>query len=361
MKKAKNVLVSTTNSIEGMKIIKHLQPVSSHIVLGVNVFSDFLGGLSDFFGGQSSSYQKRLNSIYDDAIKKIKEACYDIGGNCVLSLKIDIDEISGKGKSMFMITAIGTAVFSEMENKEKELPMGNTKKILAEEINDLRYKNHILNKIKEGELKLDEGTWSFIINNQIEEAFPVLIEQLIYLLKHPTDESKKEFKGNLKIYIENFEEDKKIELLYSAILSQKWTKVKNEISKFIKEMYLFDFDRIIELIENEDLANKKIGLVVATFDKPYYDINDIDGYKRIKESIENSFPAKGKKTTKKQILSSKDKEVWICECGKSNDIVYDFCGSCQNDIYGFKRDEFTAVKAIKYIDEKINLIQDLAK
>jgi len=83
MAKPKDILVTTTSSIEGMKIIRHLQPISAHIVLGTNLFSDFLGGLTDVFGGKSRSYQKRLNLIYEDAIKEIKYSCYEIGGNCV--------------------------------------------------------------------------------------------------------------------------------------------------------------------------------------------------------------------------------------------------------------------------------------
>lgn len=44
------------------------------------------------------------------AIVNLKQKAANMGANAILGLKIDFDEISGKGKSMFMISAIGTAV-----------------------------------------------------------------------------------------------------------------------------------------------------------------------------------------------------------------------------------------------------------
>ena len=47
----KDILVVTTSSLDGIKIKKYIKPVSAHIVTGTNLFSDFMGGLSDVFGG----------------------------------------------------------------------------------------------------------------------------------------------------------------------------------------------------------------------------------------------------------------------------------------------------------------------
>lgn len=113
MANPKDILVITTSSADGLKVKRYLKPVSSHIVAGTNFFSDFLGSFSDVFGGRSSSYQRQLTSLYNEAIEHIKVAAYEIGANCIMGLNIDMDEISGKGKSMFMLTAIGTAVILE--------------------------------------------------------------------------------------------------------------------------------------------------------------------------------------------------------------------------------------------------------
>jgi len=124
----KDVLVITTSSVEGLKIKRYLKPVSAHIVAGTNLFSDFLGGLTDVFGGRSQTYQKQLTSLYNEAIERIKFAAHEVGANCVMGLSIDMDEISGKGKAMFMLTAIGTAIILEKEMIEKiSLPKSDEK------------------------------------------------------------------------------------------------------------------------------------------------------------------------------------------------------------------------------------------
>lgn len=362
MARPKDILVTTTSSIEGMKIIKHLQPISAHIVLGTNVFSDFLGGLTDVFGGKSSSYQKRLNSIYEDAIKKIKYSCYEIGGNCVLGLKIDIDEISGKGKSMFMITAIGTAVISEIERTNDIKHKTIAEKISVDEVNDLRNKNLIIREAQNNSLNLNNETWNFITGNQMTEILPYLLNKLSTLLNGNYPESNvQEFTEKLKIYIDNLPDDKRREDLYSFLMKNDKDASTSNVSTIIKELFLLDFDKTIKLIENEELSKKKVGLNIATFDKSHYDINDIDGFNRMKKSIELSFKERGEKTTKKQMLSSKEKEVWICECRKTNDSENEFCSSCQRDIYGFNIAELKPKKVIKFLENKIELITELTK
>jgi len=360
MAKPKDILVTTTSSIEGMKIIRHLQPISAHIVLGTNLFSDFLGGLTDVFGGKSRSYQKRLNLIYEDAIKEIKYSCYEIGGNCVLGLKIDIDEISGKSKSMFMITAIGTAVISEIEKKNEITHQKISEKISVEEINDLRTRNSIIRKSKNDELILNSETWSFITSSQLDEILPYLLRKLSSMLKGNCSEPViQEFTEKLKIFIDNLPEDKGRNDLYSFLKNSDNSISTIIVTAIIKDLYLLDFDKTIDLLENEDLSRKKIGLNIATFDKSHYDLKDIEGLNRMRESINRSFKERGERTTKKQMISSKEKEVWICECSRTNDIECEYCSACARDIYGFKVSEFKPRKIINYLDDKIELIMEL--
>ena len=356
----KNVLVTTTSSIEGMKVIKHLTPISAHIVLGTNAFSDFLGGMTDIFGGKSSSYQKRLNSIYDDAIKKIKYNCFELGGNCVLGLKIDIDEISGKGKSMFMITAIGTAVLAEIDKKETKSVKRIDEKISIDEINELRKKKSIIKKAELGSIHLDNETWNFITSNQIEEILPYLLN---LISKSEKDYNygiiNDEFMERLKTFIENLPNENSRKTIYNAIKNENQSNVKGKYRNLIKDLYLIDYDKTIDLIVSDDLENKKQGLGIATFDKTYYDLGDIKFLENLKESIKSSFPERGKKSTKKQLLSSKDKDVWICECGKTNNIENEYCSNCGSNIYGFKESELKPQKVINHLEEKIELIKEL--
>lgn len=104
------IIVTTTNDIQDMKIKEYLDILNCNVVLGTNFFSDIKASFSDLFGGYSESYQGKLEIIYKDVIVKLKDQAYQIGADAVIGVKIDFDEIAGGGKSMFMVTAVGTAV-----------------------------------------------------------------------------------------------------------------------------------------------------------------------------------------------------------------------------------------------------------
>src|SRR5690554_5355233 len=179
MANPKDILVLTTSTIDGLKVKKYLRPVSAHVVAGTNLFSDFFASFSDVFGGRSGTYQKQLTSLYNEAIERVKYAAYEIGANCIVGLSIDMDEISGKGKSMFMLTAIGTAVIIEKEEKSKLLSYTNEKfeNVGVERINNLRQRKKIIEKAENKNLIYDDETWNFITSNQVYEIFPFILNR----------------------------------------------------------------------------------------------------------------------------------------------------------------------------------------
>src|SRR5437773_1030803 len=128
MANPKEILVTTTSSCDGLTVKQYLKPISAHIVAGTNLFSDFLASFADVFGGRSQTYQKQLSSLYNESIERLKIAAFEIGANCIIGLHVDLDEISGKGKSMFMITALGTAVIID-DNFNKETSDNTSEKL----------------------------------------------------------------------------------------------------------------------------------------------------------------------------------------------------------------------------------------
>ena len=113
-------LISTTNNIEGTPIKRYIGALCSNIVIGTNVFSDFAASFTDFFGGRSDSYKRKLEIIYDDASKELKQKALNIGANCIIGFKVDFDEISGKDKSMFMVSVSGTACVVDYPDNDNE-------------------------------------------------------------------------------------------------------------------------------------------------------------------------------------------------------------------------------------------------
>lgn len=362
MANPKDILVITTSSADGIKVKRYLKPVSAHIVAGTNLFSDFLGGLTDVFGGRSQSYQKQLTSLYSESIERIKIAAYELGANCIVGLSIDMDEISGKGKSMFMLTAIGTAVILEKETIEKS-PLPNLaekfENVGVDRINILRNKKNIIAKANIEDLGLNDDVWSFITANQVDEVFPYLLK--MYSKAIASEEmnpgTSANFHKQFTPYIDALPDNIKLDLLYNGIQTEQKEQLALKLAEIIDELNLFDFNRIMQLLKSDNFQTQKIGLRISKFDKPFYNKEDIKDLQTIKNYAKETFVERGKRSMKKQLLSSKEKEVWTCECGKTNDIDSN-CSGCSNDIYGFKSNEVKPSSVNNYIQEKIGLITE---
>lgn len=359
MLKSKDILVVTTSSLEGVKVLRYLKPISAHVVAGTNLINDFFGGLSDVFGGRSKTYQKQLSSLYNEAIDSLKNTAYESGANAILGLKVDLDEISGKNKSMFMITAIGTAVVIEdlsLINTVKVSDFGSDN-VSLDSMLILKRKLSLIEQANNGTLSLDDDTWSFITINQIIDVYPFLIEKFESFIQYydTAPEASKLFYKNLLVYFDSQEDSVKSKTLYSIIRDTNNVKLVGFISNLIDELNLFNYDLCMELLNSDDFTVKKRGVLVSSFNKSSYSLKDKIDLEKLISFLENNFPERGTHSSKKQLLSSKEKDVWICECSKVNDIGQ-YCVGCKQDINGFKENEIKPDKVISLIQQKIELI-----
>lgn len=106
------MLVTTTPIIEGKRIIRYYGIVSGEMIIGANVFRDFLAGIRDFVGGRSGAYEEVLRQAKDTAIREMEEQAARLGANAVIGVDLDYETVGGSG-SMLMVTATGTAVTIE--------------------------------------------------------------------------------------------------------------------------------------------------------------------------------------------------------------------------------------------------------
>ncbi len=362
MASPKDVLVLTTASFDGLSIIRYIKPVSAHVVAGTNVFSDFLGGLTDFFGGRSNTYQRQITAVYNDAIEEIKIAAHEIGANCVLGLQIDMDEISGKGKSMFMLTAVGTAAVVDFSKSLEPIIQAQVTKlenVSAERISILRKKKQLIEMANSETLDLKEEIWDFLTTNQVDEVFPFLTKKLSKAIgsDYTVPGTSEKFTKSLVRYLEGLPDEIKMDILYHAIQNETDELVLQRVSDIIKNLNLYEYRRCMDLLQNPDFTIQKRGVKIAAFDKSFYNKQDKLDLQAINNYIKTNFIEKGTRSTKKQLLSSKEKEIWTCGCGKTNDID-SHCSGCFQDIYGFKKSESNPVTVTNYIEQKIELISE---
>ena len=107
------MLVITTPSIEGKKIVRYYGIVSGEAILGTNIFKDFFAGIRDIVGGRSAAYEKELRKAKDIALTEMTEAAKTLGANAVVAVDLDYETIGGGTGNMLMVTASGTAVTYE--------------------------------------------------------------------------------------------------------------------------------------------------------------------------------------------------------------------------------------------------------
>jgi uncharacterized protein YbjQ (UPF0145 family) len=105
------MLLTTTNTLEGRRIVEYLGLVSGEAILGTNIFRDFFAGIRDIVGGRSAAYEEELRKAKGIAVDEMVEQAQAMGGNAVIGVDLDYETIgSGQGTNMLMVSANGTAV-----------------------------------------------------------------------------------------------------------------------------------------------------------------------------------------------------------------------------------------------------------
>jgi len=348
------IVTTTTNNIEGWSIKEYLQPISANVVIGSNVLSEFSASFSDFFGGRSGTYERKLQLLYDQSLQQLKKKARSLGANCVVGVKIDIDEISGKGQ-MFMITAYGTPV--------KASRSGDLSKELFSD--DLVDGSYIENKVKAKKLierfkdqsRLTDEDIQFVIDNPYPEFKDTVLTALRSLTVDAQVDQIKTRIIDLAKYFAVLPTEMAIEILYDELAEEGHFNYHSRIFTTIKKYGLVDYNKVRTLMTHPTLVAKKFALLIISIEKPYYSKLDIAELKALQTEIPEVFQPIVDFTTKKSLLSSSEKEIWICSCGSKNGVKSLYCDSCKNDTFGFKQEEFKSVAAVQLIEDRLEFLE----
>ncbi|WP_422009138.1 YbjQ family protein [Roseivirga pacifica] len=353
-----DVLVTTSSTIEGREIEEYYEPITSHLVIGMNFFKDLFSGLTDFFGGNSQSYQKTLDRINSEAIDQLKYKAKILGANCILDLRIDNDEISAQGKSMLMVTAIGMAAKLKTENSEKSTNFNSKTSISDIAFNILKKKQLYLESAKNDSLAYIDETWRFLIENQLEEFSELVIEYFDKKsVSHMPDfESKMvEFFGHLPSEISK-------EKLYSNLIKEELSiSTKNQILEIIKSNKLLDYNIVYSNLITSDFHQGILLMKTLKSEKSEYITNDLHALENIKKLIQEKYPIKVSFSEKKKGLTSKLTSIWGCECGKENNKDSMSCSKCSKDQRGIDSNTLVFDKLLEKISQDIAVLQEVFK
>jgi uncharacterized protein YbjQ (UPF0145 family) len=104
------MIITTTNNIEGHKILDYKGIVVGEAIMGANVVRDVFASITDIVGGRSGAYESKLQDARDTAMRELEERAVAVGATAVVGVDLDYEVV---GNSMLMVSASGTAVITD--------------------------------------------------------------------------------------------------------------------------------------------------------------------------------------------------------------------------------------------------------
>lgn len=356
MRQQKSVMVTTSSEFNNSEIKAYLGIVTIHLVAGTNIFSEIFASASDIFGGRSKSSEKQLDSIKEDAIKALKQQTLKRNGNGIIGVHIDVDEISGNNKSMFMITAYGTAVSLEFHEKhligcENISPLSG--QVVAESI----ARKNLLKTVKGDPLFCDDTLWGKVVSLSIPALAPYIISDFEKKPRYAFDQ----VKNRICEYALSIEYEFSIDFIYDVLPSFiDESSMFNFIMKFIKDNQMVDYTKIEDLLKSDHFLLRKAALNILMTYKQTYNSLDVVMLQNIKQDLGNMFPQMAVFSAKKSIIGG-DKNQWTCAFGHDgNHEESSSCKTCFSDRFGFHRDDTPVLEVqlrISDILEELSVIK----
>jgi uncharacterized protein YbjQ (UPF0145 family) len=104
------MLLSTTYSIHGKKIVKHLGLVRGNTIRARNVGRDIMAVLRNLVGGEITDYTKMIAESREQSIDRMIEEAQKLGANAIIGVRFSTTEVM-QGAAEIMV--FGTAVVVE--------------------------------------------------------------------------------------------------------------------------------------------------------------------------------------------------------------------------------------------------------
>ena len=100
------MIVTTTNSIEGVEIKGYKGIVFGEVVAGVDFIKDFKASFTNILGGRSKSYENELIQARQEALEELEQRAAALGASAVVGVKVDYETVGNGGSNMMMIIAV---------------------------------------------------------------------------------------------------------------------------------------------------------------------------------------------------------------------------------------------------------------
>ena len=346
-------IITTTPTIEGHPIKAYLGAINVNVVIGTNFFSDFAASFTDVFGGNSGTYQRKMDAMYESAQKELEKKARRMGGNAIVGFKADFDEISGKGKSMFMLSATGTACKIENNDETPELETN------ASFVDSIRLKQELDKDVLMAKLSnvkdlsgITEDDWRYMTDHPSKEAVKIVLDKFYHDLTSGDayySNAMTEYSSKLETLLNLLDFNDASEIVFNmykdlpdGVYGSPEVTYYQQIGNLIRRCSLFNPSFAKELIS----ASPAKCTDILDCDKSFYDSEDLRQMKEIL-SLFDALPNVGKIEVGKNGMFSKEKELYVCQHGHKNEKENEFCGFCGENIKGLTRNHLKKIEQFK--------------
>ena len=104
------MLLSTTHTIPGKTIVKHLGLVRGNTIRARHIGRDIMAGLKNVVGGEISDYTKMMAESREQAIDRMIQEAQDLGANAIVGISFATSMVMQMAAE---ILVFGTAVIVE--------------------------------------------------------------------------------------------------------------------------------------------------------------------------------------------------------------------------------------------------------
>jgi uncharacterized protein YbjQ (UPF0145 family) len=104
------MLLSTTDTISGKTIVKHIGLVCGNTIRARHIGVDIVAGLKNAVGGEITEYTKLIAESREQAMDRMIERAKNLGANAVVGLRFSSSEVTTGAAE---ILVYGTAVVIE--------------------------------------------------------------------------------------------------------------------------------------------------------------------------------------------------------------------------------------------------------
>lgn len=324
-----NIQLSTTGSIVGHELIRHIGPVSAQFVIGTGLFTDVFSSFTDFFGAGSRSYEKKLSKVERQGLDMVRARAAQVGANAVIGLRIDHDEISGAGKSMLMVTLAGTAVVTrKVTSEDGDQPEGRlTADLLRTEVAVRAF----IAKHADDSRGFPDTDWDFVLEHTRLDLAPlVLTRAAAAFATHVGPQTRDTTLARATAFFASLPTEEAQTFLYGRLGND--SNKGRAAAALLARAELADLGLHLDSLKSDDPIRASNAIRSVTAHPPLYQPEDVEQLRRLATQLRDGFPVTATLNEKSGIFSN---ETWTCaHCETENGLTLQHCASCNRDRRG---------------------------